>query len=54
MNRKIIVCIPALNEEKTIGNVIKSIPRNIGDFSVEVLVVDDGSHDETVRVAREA
>ena len=54
MNRKIIVCIPALNEEKTIGSVIRSIPRTIGDFSVEVLVVDDGSHDATVAVAREA
>ena len=54
MNRKIIVCIPALNEQQTIGAVISSIPRQIGDFAVEVLVVDDGSHDDTVAVAREA
>ena len=46
---KLIVIIPAYNEEKTIAQVIKEIPRNIeGIKKVEVLVIDDGSIDNTV------
>lgn len=44
---KIVVTIPAYNEEKTIASVIKEIPRDAAE-SVEVLVVDDGSTDNTV------
>lgn len=52
---KLVVTIPAYNEEKTIANVIAEIPREIeGIESVEVLVIDDGSTDETVKQAREA
>lgn len=50
---KLVVIIPALNEAKTIGDVIKKIPRAIGGISaVEVIVVDDGSTDETAAIAR--
>jgi len=46
---KLIVTIPALNEAPTIGDVIREIPRTIpGIDEVEVLVVDDGSRDDTV------
>lgn len=52
---KLVVTIPAYNEEKTIANVIAEIPREIeGIESVEVLVIDDGSTDETAKQAREA
>ncbi len=52
---KLIVTIPAYNEEKTIGNVIKEIPRNVdGVDEVEILVINDGSTDETVIVSKEA
>lgn len=52
---KLIVTIPAFNEEKTIADVIKEIPKNINGFSsVEILVLDDGSTDGTVRVSRDA
>lgn len=52
---KLIVTIPALNEAPTIASVIHEIPRTIpGIDAVEVLVLDDGSRDETVAVAREA
>jgi glycosyltransferase involved in cell wall biosynthesis len=49
---KLIVTIPAYNEEPTIGEVIAEIPRAIvGVSSVEVLVLDDGSTDRTVEAA---
>jgi glycosyltransferase involved in cell wall biosynthesis len=50
---KLVVIIPAFNEEKTIANVINSIPKRIaGIKKIEVLVVDDGSTDKTADLAR--
>lgn len=49
----LVVLIPAYNEEKTIGSVIRSIPRDCAG-KVEVLVLNDGSQDNTIQVAREA
>ncbi len=52
---KLIVQIPCLNEEATITATIRDIPRQIpGIDLVEVLVIDDGSTDRTVEVARTA
>jgi glycosyltransferase involved in cell wall biosynthesis len=52
---KLVIQIPCFNEEKMIGETIKSIPRQFaGIDSVEVLVIDDGSADRTVELAREA
>lgn len=52
--KKLIIIIPALNEEKTISSVISQIPKNIHPFEmVEILVVDDGSSDQTAVLARE-
>lgn len=52
---RLIVILPALDESATIGVVIDRIPRHIaGIGSVEVLVVDDGSQDETAALARQA
>lgn len=52
--QKCAVIIPALNEEKTIGNVIKRIPETVIDnVKTFTIVVDDGSTDNTARVARE-
>ena len=51
---KLIVQMPALNEEATIGNVIRGIPEKIeGVREIEVVVVDDGSTDRTGEIARE-
>ncbi|MBI2588187.1 glycosyltransferase family 2 protein [Candidatus Berkelbacteria bacterium] len=50
---KLVVVIPALNEEKTIGEVIAQIPRRIeGVSEIETVVVDDGSTDQTGLVAQ--
>lgn len=49
---KLIVTIPAYDEQQNIAEVIREIPRRIPGISrVEVLVVDDGSRDETVATA---
>nr|WP_139378443.1 glycosyltransferase family 2 protein [Mesobacillus jeotgali] len=52
---KVIVFLPAFNEEESIGEVIGNIPRSFaGVDQVEVLVIDDGSTDGTVAEARKA
>jgi len=52
---KLIVQIPCLNEEETLPGTVAEIPRDIpGVDKVEVLIVDDGSTDRTVKIAREA
>ncbi|MCF8107520.1 MAG: glycosyltransferase family 2 protein [Desulfohalobiaceae bacterium] len=51
---KLIVQIPCYNEEDTLPHTVADIPRQIeGVDQVEVLIVDDGSRDRTVEVARE-
>ena len=47
--RKIIAVIPAYKTSRTIEKVIRAIPRPLVD---EILVVDDGSADETATIAR--
>lgn len=52
---KLIIQIPCYNEAAVIGETIRQLPRQIdGVDEVEVLVIDDGSTDETARAAREA
>jgi len=52
---KLIVQIPCYNEEQTLPATIRDIPRKIdGVDQVEILVIDDGSTDKTVAVAKEA
>lgn len=52
---KLIVTIPALNEENTIVNTIQAIPAAFaGIDEIAVLVVDDGSSDNTAALAATA
>jgi glycosyltransferase involved in cell wall biosynthesis len=52
---RLLVTLPALNEEQTVGDVVRGVPRSIpGVGSIEVLVVDDGSNDRTSERAAEA
>jgi glycosyltransferase involved in cell wall biosynthesis len=51
---KLIIQIPCLNEEATLPATIADLPREVpGIDQVELLVIDDGSSDRTVEVARE-
>jgi glycosyltransferase involved in cell wall biosynthesis len=54
-NMKLIVQIPAFNEEQTLAQTIRDIPKSLPGFDqLEILVIDDGSTDRTVGVAQEA
>lgn len=51
---KVCIQIPCLNEAETLPAVLKTIPRNIkGVDEIVVVVIDDGSDDATVAVARQ-
>jgi len=52
---RLLVSVPALDEEETVAAVVRGIPRQIaGVGRVDVVVVDDGSRDRTGERAREA
>jgi glycosyltransferase involved in cell wall biosynthesis len=51
---KLIIQIPCFNEEATLPGTLADLPREIeGIETVEWLVIDDGSTDRTVDIARE-
>jgi glycosyltransferase involved in cell wall biosynthesis len=52
---KLIIQIPCHNEAQVITNTIKSLPTTLDGFdSIEYLVIDDGSEDDTAEIARQA
>ncbi len=52
---KLIIQIPAWNEEEHLPQALAALPDEVAGFDeVEVLVVDDGSHDRTAEVAEAA
>ena len=50
----ILVLIPAFNEEGSIQDVISKVPATACGLNTQVLVIDDGSTDNTSRIARSA
>jgi len=52
---KLIIQIPALNEEATLARTISDLPKKIkGIDEIKALVINDGSTDNTVEVARDS
>src|SRR3954447_7018915 len=50
---KLVIQIPCLDEEEPLPEVLRELPRELSGFDrVEWLVIDDGSTDRTVEVAR--
>ena len=48
-NQKIVVVMPAYNAEKTLRKTYKDIDKKLVD---QIILVDDGSHDDTVKIAK--
>ncbi|MHC4473139.1 MAG: glycosyltransferase family 2 protein [Planctomycetota bacterium] len=55
--KKVSIIIPALNEAEPLGEVLDRLKEALGsrrsDYVHEILVVDDGSSDDTCRIAEE-
>lgn len=53
---KVIVCLPAYNEELAVAVLLQRIHEDLEESSLphKVILVDDGSTDDTVRIAEEA
>ena len=51
---KLIIQIPCFNEEHTLPQTIRDLPNEIeGIDLIETLIIDDGSTDRTIEVAKE-
>ena len=50
--KKLVIQIPCYNEAQTLGETMANLPRSIPGISeISILIVDDGSLDDTVQVA---
>ncbi|GHX27098.1 glycosyltransferase family 2 protein [Vibrio cholerae] len=50
---KLIIQLPCFNEAETLSIALTALPRHVPGFdSVEWLIIDDGSQDETIKVAK--
>jgi len=54
MNNRLSVLIPVYNEENTILNILKRIKEcEIDGFDFEIIVINDGSTDNTLKIIKE-
>jgi hypothetical protein len=51
---KVAIVVPAYNEDESVGDVVRSIPSEVCGEPTAVLVVDDGSRDDTSEEAAKA
>lgn len=51
-NPTVGVIIPTLNEEGNIVNIVKRVKKLESDYQLEIIIVDGGSTDRTVRLAK--
>ncbi len=52
---KLIIQIPCLNEEETLALTLSELPKQIdGVDEIETLIIDDGSTDNTIQVAKDS
>jgi len=52
---KLIIQIPCYNEEEALPVTLKAIPKKIkGIDTIEILIINDGSSDNTVKIAQES
>jgi hypothetical protein len=51
--KKLLIVVPAYNEEGGIRDVLRRIPDEVLGYKIKTVVVDDGSADATVAIARE-
>lgn len=52
---KLVIQIPCYNEEATLGLTLSELPKKIdGIDEIQVLIIDDGSKDNTVKVAKDS
>jgi hypothetical protein len=52
-DKEIIIIMPSFNEADNLRDLLKSMPARIDDRDLGVLIIDDGSADNTVSVAEE-
>lgn len=52
--RRVLIIIPAYNEVAVIGKVLSGLPKMVGEFAIDMLVIVDGSTDNTPNVASKA
>ena len=52
---RLIILIPAYNEENTLQKVIQEIPKKFESIDeIEIIVINDGSTDDTQKIAKDA
>ncbi len=47
--KKIVIVMPAYNAAKTLKKTVADIPQKLAD---KIILVDDGSHDKTIQIAK--
>jgi hypothetical protein len=47
----VLVCVPAFDEAESLPDVLAAIPRSVAGMTTHILVIDDGSQDQTRAVA---